>query len=391
MIDDDWPIESVSICFACAKHPELKLLVASDIADGVCGVCGPAQRRVFNPVRFREARDVVRALIRLMYDEQDYNGHWGGTSVNDILFVEENEIFEPSTSDALSDELVHRIEWDDDDSPDGPGISLYAGHDENYGRGLQFSIPNTAYGALKDVEHRLEVEYFHAVEAAMNALVVELEGEIEDFVPAGSLWYRTRVGVREDSRHFGDGKVTRIAIPFKGAEIGALQPARASASRVNRQGVSVLYVASDIDTALSEIRPHPAHLLSVGGFRPTRRLRVANFNVPIQRYSSSDERLDVFAKIYHIDSLLSAPIVPEDRHKYASTQLLADTLIRRGFDAVSYRSSVADGRNLCAFRPSDFAYDETTAAVTQVDRLRYVFSEVPMSIEARFTPTPDGG
>ena len=387
MIDDDWPIQSVSICLACAKHPELKLLVASDIAEGVCGVCGPTQRQVFNPARFRMAHDLIRALIRLLYDEQDYNGHWGGTSVNDILIIEENEILQPSTSDALSDELLHRIEWDDDDGADGPGISLYAGHDDNYGRGLQFSIPNTAYGALKDVEHRLEVEYFHAVEAAMNALVGDLESEIEDFVPTDTLWYRTRIGVKEKSLHVGDGRVTRIAVPFKGAEIGALSPAKASASRVNRQGMSVLYVASDVDTALSEIRPHPAHLLSVGGFRPKRGLRVANFNVPIQPYASSDERLQIFAKIYHIDSLLSAPIVPEDRHKYAATQLLADTLIRRGFDAVSYRSSVAEGRNLCAFRPSDFVYDDATAAVTQVDRLRYTFSEVPMSIEARFTPS----
>lgn len=389
MIDDNWPVESVSVCLACAKHPDLKLLVASDVAVGVCGVCGPAQRKVFNPARFREARDLIRALIRLLYDEEEYNGHWGGTSVNDILFVQKNEIFEPSTPEAPSDELLHRIEWGDDDGPDGPGIFLYAGHNENYDRELQFSIPNTAFGALKDVERRLEVEYFHAVEEAMTALVVELECEIEDFVAAGTLWYRARVGVKEQSIHFDHGKVTRIAIPFKGDEIGALLPAKASASRVNRQGVSVLYVASDIDTALSEIRPHPAHMLSVGGFRPTRRLRVANFNVPIQRYAASDKQLDVFAKIYHIDSLLSAPIVPEDRHKYAATQLLADTLIRRGFDAVSYRSSVAEGRNLCAFRPSDFTYDETEAAVTQVDRLHYAFSKVPMSSEAHFTPSPN--
>ncbi|MBK9430964.1 MAG: RES family NAD+ phosphorylase [Sphingomonadales bacterium] len=42
-------------------------------------------------------------------------------------------------------------------------------------------------------------------------------------------------------------------------------------------------------------------------------------------------------------------MTPEDRHKYAFTQLIADKLIRGGFDGVSYRSSVGSGKNPVCF------------------------------------------
>ncbi|WP_084440721.1 RES family NAD+ phosphorylase [Acetobacter nitrogenifigens] len=88
--------------------------------------------------------------------------------------------------------------------------------------------------------------------------------------------------------------------------------------------------------------------------------------------------------MYHIDSLLSQPIIPEERHIYAATQLLADVLIRRGFDAISYRSSVGTGRNLCIFEPALFAFDETASAVRFVDKLDYHFSTVAMEAPDTF-------
>lgn len=153
---------------------------------------------------------------------------------------------------------------------------------------------------------------------------------------------------------------------------------------MNRAGVSVLYVASQIDTALAEIRPHPGHTISVAGFRPTRSLRVACFDVPIARFSRSDKRLDDSALIYHVDLLLSLPIIPEERHLYAATQLLADVLIQRGYDAISYRSSVGTGQNLCVLEPALFAFDEAASAVRFVEKLDYHFSAVAMGLPDPF-------
>jgi hypothetical protein len=378
--DDDWPLEMVSLCEGCAKHPELKALVKSDLRRGVCGVCASSASQVYNPARFEEVRNLVRALIRLHFNEEDYNPHWGGTSVDDILLAEDNPILETSKSDRYSDEFIHRITWEGEIYPDrAKGIWLYAGSDDDGGRDLQFSIPQTNCSQLADIERSLEHQNFHAVEGAMEKLVSAIEADIEFEVRQDTLWYRGRIGVADSVIHIGDGEVTRIATPYKGGEIGARKQAEAEAGRMNRPGVSVLYLASEIETALAEIRPHPRHMISVGGFRARRSLRVARFDLPIRNFSSSDHRLELFALIYHIDSLLSLPIIPEERRRYAATQLLADVLIRHGFEGVTYRSSVGEGKNLCAFTPPAFAFDEAASAVKQVDRLHYTFSDVATS------------
>lgn len=381
-IEDHWPPETVSLCQDCAKHPELKALVESDLTDGICGVCGSSSSKVYNPDRFADVRSLIRALIRLHFNEEDYNPHWGGTSIDTILLGEQNPIIEVAKSDLYADAFIHRITWEGEIYPDpDKGICLYAGHDNGV-RLLQFSIPETNCSELSDIGRRLERENFHAVEGAMEKLVSRIEADIEFQVPAESLWYRARIGVIESTIHIGASEVVRVATPCKGTAIGAKLPPDATAGRTNRQGVSVLYLASEVETALAEIRPHPGHMISVGGFRARRSLRVARFDLPIGNFSSSDHRLDVFALIYHIDTLLSLPIIPEERHRYATTQLLSDVLIRHGFEGVTYRSSVGTGKNLCAFDHSAFAFYGGASAVKHVKQLHYSFSDVAISIPA---------
>lgn len=376
--------EQVSLCAACAKHPEVRSLVKSDLKKGICGACG-TPGDVFDPEKFELLRNLIRALIRLYFSEDDYNHHWGGTSIDEILLGQENPILEVATCDDYQDDLIHRITWEGEIYPDyDKGICLYAGDDGTGGRGIKLSIPETPNLELQNVAQRLERENFHAVEAALGEIFDQVKGDIEASVPAGDLWYRSRIGVEKSWLKVDPWTrtVTHIATPYTGSAIGALPPPRASANRINRQGVSVLYVASEIETTVAEIRPDPDHLVSLGGFRASKDLRIARFDLPISSFSSSDARLDIFALIYHIDKLLRTPVIPEERHRYSITQLLSDILIRNDFDGVVYRSSVGDGINLCAFDPASFDFDERESAVIKVDKLCYSYSNVSTSMQA---------
>ena len=91
---DDWRLETVSLCGDCAKNSELKALVESDLTNGVCGICGSSISKVYNPERFAEARNLIRALIRFHFSEPDYNPREGGTSIRNILLEEPNPIVE---------------------------------------------------------------------------------------------------------------------------------------------------------------------------------------------------------------------------------------------------------------------------------------------------------
>lgn len=383
--DDLLPIEKVSLCPNCAKHPEIKELVQSCLSDGVCGVCGNASIPVFDPEKFEKLRNLIRALIRFHYDEETYNSHWGGTSVYDILLVQENPLLEIATCDDYVDEFTFRIEEEGGVYPDyDQGICLYAGHDEQHGRLLQYAIPKVVCKPVNDIDLRLGHQNFHKLEGDVSRLIERIVAELVCVVEKDSLWFRSRTGVKEKYTHFGFNEVQQIAVPFSGSEISALPPPIANAGRVNRQGVSVLYLADEVDTAVAEIRPHPGHLISVGGFRALRNLRVADFGSPISPFATSDARLDEYAIIYNIDKLLSSPVTPEDRHKYAFTQLLADELIRRGFDGVSYRSSVGTGKNLCAFDPHLFKFEPSMSQVKQVVGLEYSISPVAMSARREY-------
>lgn len=375
-----WDDESVSLCANCTKHPEILALIESDLAEGVCGICASHFEKVFNPKNFQKMVNLFRALIRFHFNEDQYNPHWGGTSIQSLLLSEENPLVRNATSDDYIDAFIIRIEEEGGVYPDfDKGICLYAGSDADGLRGLQFSLQETICRPLRDIEQGLRYKNFHLIEPEMEALLSRVENDLVFWIDEGSLWFRSRTGVREESYHVGEGKVTHIAVPFKGNEIGAPPPS-ANAGRANRQGVSVLYLASDIDTALSEIRPHPGHLISVGGFRSTERLRIASFDQPISRFASCDQRLDDFSVLHHVDALLRAPVVPEERHRYAATQLLSDCLIRRGFDGIAFGSSVGTGSNICIFNAAKFRFDESQSYVRRVDALSYSFSDVTMRI-----------
>lgn len=367
--DDDRRPEAVSLCSDCAKDGELKSLVRSDLVGGVCGICGSGACPVYNPERFAKARNLIRALIRFHFSEPDYNPRYGGTSIRDILLNRPNPIVETAKPGPHADAFIHRVASEDAMYPDpDKGIRLYAGEEPDGGPLLNFSIPERS-SRFRRLGERLKQENFHAVEDEMQELVASIEPDIEAEVREDSLWYRGRIGVARDGIGMPHGEVVRVATPYKGTAIGARLPPDAAAGRTNREGVSVLYLASEVQTALAEIRPHPGHLISVGGFRAKR-------NLPIADFASSDDRLDLFANIYHIDWLLRFPVIPEERHRYAVTQLLADIFFRRGFDGIAYRSSVGTGVNLCVFDPSAFAFDDSISAVKRVERLHYIFSDV---------------
>jgi hypothetical protein len=204
---------------------------------------------------------------------------------------------------------------------------------------------------------------------------------------AGTKLFRARIGVAQRFiREVGGWTADTVFQPFIGSAIGAPPPAKAAAGRLNRDGVAFLYLATDEATAASEIRPHPGHHISIGAYRAVRDIRLADFGkIDIAKFSSSDERLDIFHLGLTISREISLPITPEDRHKYTVTQLLADIIRRQRYDGIRFPSSVAPGSNLCIFQPALFASDPNSGKVLYVEGLAYEMQELVHLIE----PTDD--
>lgn len=391
---DDLDAETLSLCQACAKHASLKRFVLEHgRPDLRCGVCLNASP---DPVtcdleQRQQLTYLIRALLRFYFSEDTFNSYWGADQSAVSIMQSDNPVIESEPAPGylrsserswvyLEDVLDNEVY-----PPYDEGVAVFAGFGSEGDRGFNRSL-QTADSRLHRFRDRLKSENYFHVEPDLTALIKQVEDRIAVAEPAGQVYYRARLGVQ--ARYLRqDGFSGEIVYqPHQASALGSPPPHLARAGRLNREGVSFLYLASDIETACAEIRPHPSHQISVGEYRSLRPLRLANLEADIAGFASSDTQLDLYAFIYAADQAMSLPVRPEEVSGYSITQLIADVLRQHGFDGVAFKSSLAEGgRNVCIFKPEDFKYIGGSAVVRQVERLRYDLSE-PESVSE-----PDAG
>jgi hypothetical protein len=366
----------VGLCADCAIHDSLKRLIEEQHELGMCAFCEKPDARIPSTTRVEPMVMLLRALIRFYWDEFLYNHHWGGDTPMALLCEPDNPVVKPPKSDRFHDEFVHLLE--DPPYPDlDKGVALYAGHDE-YGRGMNCAISRAHAPTVSRLRKKLLVENFTEIEDDLEGLVDPFLGDITTTIQTEELWFRARLGQKNlvhGEAAGWEGEVKRE--PWSGMEIGSPPPPDAGAGRLNRSGVSMLYLASDPETAIAEIRPHPGHFISVGGFRNLEEICIADFDPDISLFSTSDARLALYEVIYTFDQSMSTPVTPDRQKPYLLTQLLAEVLRRRGFDGVRFRSSVSNGTNLCVFHPRKFEFVEGYSAVHRLKSVEYATVEVP--------------
>lgn len=133
-------------------------------------------------------------------------------------------------------------------------------------------------------------------------------------------------------------------------------PERASDGRANPRGIACLYLASQQDTAILEVRPLIGSYVSVAQFRTKRELRLVDCSQPEignlaflnPNLSAEDLEKVVWS---HINSAFSEPVERGDESlDYIPTQILAETFRSLGFDGVGYESSYGEnGINVALF------------------------------------------
>ena len=148
------------------------------------------------------------------------------------------------------------------------------------------------------------------------------------------------------------------------------QPIYALEGRVNPSGIVVLYMATSMKTAISEIRPWIDDTISVVRIEITREMKLVDLSKLHSHHGSlsmeglmarfSDRVLPI-EKINdivwaEIDHAFSRPITrSETGAEYAPTQILAGAVRVAGFDGVAYKSSFGgeNGYNVAIFGTDD--------------------------------------
>ena len=149
--------------------------------------------------------------------------------------------------------------------------------------------------------------------------------------------------------------------------------------RVNPKGIPCLYLATDKDTAMAEIRPWIGSYISVGQFRTLRNFVLVDCSVEHARsfilyHTEPDPAKREEAVWAEIDKAFSEPVdVDESSAEYAPTQILTEAFRKHGFDGVVYKSRLGKGLNVALFDIN--AAELVNCCLYKVESLEFKFEQ----------------
>ena len=140
-----------------------------------------------------------------------------------------------------------------------------------------------------------------------------------------------------------------IPCPFPPSRMVPLKD-RAKEGRANPKGIPYLYLATQKETAMSEVRPWIGAYISCASFKIKRDLRMVNLseyhteNLFELSYFNKEKELTAEEKEKavwtHIDRAFSEPVTnQEDGSEYIPTQIIAELIKSDGMDGIAYKSN----------------------------------------------------
>lgn len=362
------------ICEHCVAKNELRTEITErGMLIDECKICKKSHGRALSSADTRVKR-IFRALIRRHFSEWDYNDHIGGGSL-ELLVFNSKAIFDFNPNASLQDFEDAFLVMEDDWYPSTDEEIALGGGYWNGGvlYGLRDQRDTTVENIIADC---FKKNYFDVLPDTVK-LISSLRSDITQVIPAGAEYYRGRIGVKSSfvRNDLSFSEPFRHYSPFTSTEIGRPPLTKATEGRLNRSRVSVLYLASDVQTAICELRPHPGHLISTAKFRLKKELLIANLASHDIRNFLDDERLEILRRILSISDVLNIPIQPDQKELYTVTQLFADAIRESGFDAVSFKSSLSQGINLACFADDIFDMVAESENVHDVTSVSYEISD----------------
>lgn len=183
--------------------------------------------------------------------------------------------------------------------------------------------------------------------------VLTTSGVRKKTVQAGSIFWRAQQGHGWLTDSHNDIEIDAPA-PLESRRMKPLVDS-AREGRVNPKGIPCLYLATDKETAMAEVRPWLGLCVSVGQFRILSNLVVMDCSVLheskraffFEEPAAAERETAVWAAIDHAFSEPTNPV--DSTADYAPTQVLAELFRSSGCDGIVYRSLLGNGHNIALF------------------------------------------
>lgn len=218
----------------------------------------------------------------------------------------------------------------------------------------------------------------------VDAIVQELVGYAADdeqtvLIEEGAEFWRAQNGFAYRGYREGDVEIDVLPYAYNKER---MRPHKdyVEDGRANAAGIAYLYAASDIETAIAEVRPWRGGHVSLSRLTTQQDLYLVDFTVhenPLFEAGgdeSPDQRRRNLWALFNEE--FAKPIDPNGRKlEYIPTQIIAEAMLIDGFDGVKYKSSLGPGYNVLIFHIDAVKFEE--AELYRVDRIEYGFNHRP--------------
>jgi len=374
------------VCYDCCVAPLWKELVVRHGQTSECSLCKAGGLRCVGTGR-DDFLLAIKALIRYHFGEWQYHSKLGDGTLEGLFFFHPNPILKinPDQEDVDREDVI--LSFLDDVNDRQMQINVFTA----YGRDIYNYYPHTPVFAgqskfIESAKKALSEKNYFLVEDEYEAILRPVMPYISSIVNSGSRWHRARKGAKQRAADFNyiGSAPTYFYEPHKEQEIGSPPIGVATAGRVNRPGVSYLYLASDVLTAAAEIRPHPGELVSVGSFEVTNDLRIVDLRShDLSKLWRNDSELQMLELIIAMERVFALAAPPSNRSAYTLTQFLGEIFRRLGFYGVLFKSTVGAGNNLVAFNPANAAWISGSSRAIDVKKVSYEWADVALFDESK--------
>ena len=324
-------------CSECFSSSYLRDIINRNNELGKCDFCGSENTYVYNPT---ELSFIFKHIVEL------YIPHEKGQKIGDQIYHDfQGKIFSNKIGSRRNDLLQHAIGDDFEDFKRLFENKVLLTHLADPSKAIDVKPMELTWDRLTD-----EIKYinrFHLKNLLDLSKLEIILGRYRKRIHKGKKYFRARIS----DRH-GFSKENMLNPPSIKAKSG----------RANPEGISYLYLADKIDTALYETRSTLYDYVSIGEFRLNENIEVLNIggdNVDLAFLAESEELEDFLIHesfVKNLESHLSKPRRRSDNElDYLPTQYLCEFIKSIGFDGVEFQSSLySKGYNLAIFKPEKF-------------------------------------
>lgn len=289
--------------------------------QGVCDFCGKASKSLINTNQLIDRFEPLLAL---------YQVDPAGESLLDLLQSDWN-IFQPF-SKRKQEVLLHQVSGNTINSK-----KLYSGR------------------YLQDKSNIEKWKNFREELKHHNRFFPKDAPNIDHLMPF-SKYIGRKILVGEPNLF--RARISNTDVPLSITEMGKPPEKITLNGRANPLGISYLYVASDYETAIAEIKPNKGEKVSIAEYEIVSVLELADLRDPKESISpfqlNDDNELElIYKNMPYLTMLgyeLSKPIIPQEINlEYLPSQYLCEIIKQIGYHGIIYKSSVGVGSNFVIF------------------------------------------